>query len=380
MRVSAQALLCFSNLKIKRLEEYSLITEQAPGKLYIAGEYAVLEQNCPAILVAVNEFVRVSIAKSTGSSGLIHSKQYSQDSIHWIRKGNQMVINNRDNPFEYILSAIKFTERFCLEQKVPMSLYDLHVNSDLDSADGKKYGLGSSAAVTVATVKAILNFYGLHCTKDLIFKLSAISHYSVQGNGSAGDIAASVYGGWLAYQTFDKAWLKKELATKSLSEVLNEAWPGLKIQLLTPPEGLNLVIGWSQKPASTSQLVDKTNAKKKFIKAQYDTFLDKSRKCVLSMIKGFNEKNIPLIQKQIRLNRQLLKDFATLNHIAIEIPRLTKLINIAEQFNGAAKTSGAGNGDCGIVIADEQTDIEEMKNNWRKNGIMPLNFLVHSIA
>ncbi len=370
MRVSAQALLCFSNLKIKRLEEYSLITEQAPGKLYIAGEYAVLEQNCPAILVAVNEFVRVSIAKSTGTSGLIHSKQYSQDSIHWIRKGNQMVIDNRDNPFEYILSAINFTERFCLEQKVSMSLYDLHVNSDLDSADGKKYGLGSSAAVTVATVKAILNFYGLHCTKDLIFKLSAISHYSVQGNGSAGDIAASVYGGWL----------KKELATKSLSEVLNEAWPGLKIQLLTPPEGLNLVIGWSQKPASTSQLVDKTNAKKKFIKTQYDTFLDESRKCVLDMIKGFNEKNISLIQKQIRLNRQLLKDFASLNHIAIEIPRLTKLINIAEQFNGAAKTSGAGNGDCGIVIADEKTDIEEMKNNWRKNGIMPLNFLVHSIA
>lgn len=49
----------------------------------------------------------------------------------------------------------------------------------------------------------------------------------------------------------------------------------------------------------------------------------------------------------------VIKDFASLNHIAIEIPRLTKLINIAEQFNGAAKTSGAGNGDCGIVIADE---------------------------
>ena len=348
--------------------------------MYLAVGDEVLEQNYTANVVAADECVRVKNTKSTGTRGLIHAKQYAQYSIHWNRKGKQMVIEDSGNPFEYILSAINFTERFCLEQKVPMSLYDLHVNSDLDSADGKKYGLGSSAAVTVATVKAILNFYGLHCTKDLIFKLSAISHYSVQGNGSAGDIAASVYGGWLAYQTFDKAWLKTELATKSLSEVLNEAWPGLKIQLLTPPEGLNLVIGWSQKPASTSQLVDKTNAKKKFIRTQYDTFLDESRKCVLDMIRGFNEKNISLIQKQIRLNRQLLKDFASLNHIAIEIPRLTKLINIAEQFNGAAKTSGAGNGDCGIVIADEKTDIEEMKNNWRKNGIMPLHFLVHSIA
>lgn len=356
-----------------------MITVKAPGKLYIAGEYAVLEANCPAILVAVNEFVRVTIADSQGSQGLIHSKQYSQDSIHWIRKGNQMVIDNRDNPFEYILSAIKFTEKYCLEQDVPMSLYDLHVNSDLDSADGKKYGLGSSAAVTVATVKAILEYYGLKCSNDLIFKLSAISHYSVQGNGSAGDIAASVYGGWLAYQTFDKEWLKKQLATHSLSYVLNEAWPGLRVQLLTPPEGMKLVIGWSQTPASTSQLVDKTNAKKKTIKTQYDEFLQNSRNCVLKMIQGFHENNIALIQKQIRLNRQLLKEFAELNHIAIEIPRLTKLINIAEQFDGAAKTSGAGNGDCGIVIANDETKIKQMKELWRENGILPLNFRVHSI-
>lgn len=75
---------------------------------------------------------------------------------------------------------------------------------------------------------------------------------------------------------------------------------------------MNLVIGWSQKPASTSQLVDKTNAKKKFIKNQYDTFLEESQNCVLDMIKGFNEKNIPLIQKQIRLNRQLLKNLLSL--------------------------------------------------------------------
>ena len=242
-----------------------MITTKAPGKLYIAGEYAVLEQNCPAILVALNSFVRVTIAKSIGTTGIIHSKQYQQDSIHWTRQGTKMVIDNRDNPFEYILSAINFTEQFALEQSIPLALYDLHVNSDLDSADGKKYGLGSSAAVTVATVKAILAFYQIEASNDLIFKLSALSHYSVQKNGSAGDIAASVYGGWLAYQTFDKDWLKAELEVKTLSEVVGEAWPGLKIQVLTPPEDLHLVIGWSQKPASTSRLVDQTTAKKKTI-------------------------------------------------------------------------------------------------------------------
>ncbi len=362
---------------VRRLN--SLITEQAPGKLYIAGEYAVLEQDCPAILVAVNQFIRVSITKSKSSTGSIHSKQYSQDSIHWVRRGAKMVIDNRDNPFEYILSAINLTERFCLEQHIKLRVYDLHVNSDLDSADGKKYGLGSSAAVTVATVKAILRFYNVPFSNELVYKLSAISHYSVQGNGSAGDIAASVYGGWIAYQTFDKKWLKRELTQKSLSEVVDEAWPGLKIQLLTPPEGMNLLIGWSQKPASTSRLVDETNANKAALNVEYKQFLQQSRKCVLRMIDGFEQGNINLIKMQIRENRKLLQHFAQINQIAIEIPRLSKLINIAESFGGAAKTSGAGNGDCGIVITDEQTNVNELEQQWRKNNVLPLDLHVHQV-
>lgn len=356
-----------------------MITEQAPGKLYIAGEYAVLEQDCPAVLVAVNQFIRVSITETKSSTGLIHSKQYLQDSIHWERRGAKMVIDNRDNPFEYILAAISFTERFCIEQHIKMKVYDLHINSDLDSADGKKYGLGSSAAVTVATVKAILRFYHVPFTNELVYKLSAISHYSVQGNGSAGDIAASVYGGWIAYQTFDKAWLNRELAQKQLSDVVNEAWPGLKIQLLTPPEGMNLMIGWSQKPASTSRLVDETNANKAALNGKYKEFLRLSRECVLKMIVGFEQNDIGLIKKQIRKNRRLLQHFAQINQITIEIPRLSKLINIAESFGGAAKTSGAGNGDCGIVITDANTNVVALEQEWRKNGIMPLGLRVHQV-
>ncbi|MCT7669310.1 phosphomevalonate kinase [Lactobacillus iners] len=356
-----------------------MITEKAPGKLYIAGEYAVLEQHCPAILVALNEFVTVSINKSQGSTGVIHSKQYSQNCIYWSRRGNKMIINNRDNPFEYILSAIKFTEMYCLEKGITLAIYDLHINSELDSPDGKKFGLGSSAAVTVATVKAILHFYGIELDKSLIFKLSAIAHYTVQGNGSAGDIAASVYGGWLAYQTFDKQWLKDELKNNKLSKIVKEQWPGLDIKLLTPPKELKLLIGWSKQPASTAQLVDQTNAKKKFIKEKYNQFLNDSRICVSEMIAAFNAGDIKTIQEHIRENRKILANFARMNNISIEIPKLTTLIEIAEKYNGAAKTSGAGNGDCGIVIADSSTNISKLKEMWILNDIKPLDFLIHSI-
>ena len=200
---------------------------------------------------------------------------------------------------------------------------------------------------------------------------------SVQGNGSAGDIAASVYGGWIAYQTFNKHWLKEELASKSLSAVVGEAWPGLKIQQLVPPKGMELLIGWSQQPASTSRLVDKTNANKNNLRTEYAKFLADSRKCVLQMIRGFEEANIALIQKQIGINRRLLQHFAAINNIAIEIPRLTELIEIANKFGGAAKTSGAGNGDCGIVIVNKDTDIDRLRKEWVKNNILPLEFHIH---
>lgn len=354
-----------------------MISVKAPGKLYIAGEYAVLEQNCPAVLVALNRYVFVTIKQSANQTGSIYSKQYSQDSLHWVRHGDKIIIDNRDNPFAFILSAIQYTEKYVHERGIRLAVYDLHVNSNLDSADGKKYGLGSSAAVTVATVKAILQFYHLPATRDLLFKIAAIAHYSVQKNGSAGDVAASVYGGWLAYQTFDKKWLKHELRSKHFSQVVTEAWPGLKIQGLKPPKGLQLLIGWTQKPASTSQLVDESNAQKAVLQYSYAKFLLNSRQCVLRMITGFVKGDIRLIQQQIRANRLILQKFGQLNHIAVEIPRLRRLIKIAEKHRGAAKTSGAGGGDCGIVIGSAETEVAALKQEWQENGILPLDFQVH---
>ena len=78
-----------------------MIKVKAPGKLYIAGEYAVVENGYPAVLVALDQFVYVSIEKSA-SLGSIVSKQYEENSIYWRREGQELVFDNRDNPFHYI--------------------------------------------------------------------------------------------------------------------------------------------------------------------------------------------------------------------------------------------------------------------------------------
>ncbi|GAA3615568.1 phosphomevalonate kinase [Secundilactobacillus similis DSM 23365 = JCM 2765] len=355
-----------------------LISVKAPGKLYIAGEYAVVEAGFPAIIVALDQFVTVSI-QAADQIGSIVSSQYQENSIYWRREDGEMVFDNRDNPFHYILSAIKVTEDYAKTLEKPLGIYHLTVESDLDSHDGRKYGLGSSAAVTVATIKALCKFYDLPVDHDKLFKLAAIAHFTVQGNGSLGDIAASVYGGWIAYHSFDREWLKLAQKNYAFDTLLDMDWPGLNVELLTPPAGLKLLVGWTGSPASTSHLVDRVALNKAKQQGDYQRFLENSKACLKRMINGFREQNLKAIQAEINVNRDLLNQLDQFTHAHIETPLLQKLCDIAQTFGGVAKTSGAGGGDCGIAIIDQKNDISKLLASWQAHQIIPLNFNVHHV-
>ncbi|HIW89906.1 MAG TPA: phosphomevalonate kinase [Candidatus Ligilactobacillus excrementipullorum] len=355
-----------------------MIKVKAPGKLYLAGEYAVVETGYPAILVALNQFVHVSVEESHDYGSII-SRQYKEESIYWKRQGNQMIFDNRDNPFHYILSGIKIAEQYARSLGKKMCCYHLRIDSELDSPDGKKYGLGSSAAVTVATVKALCVFYDLSVTKDQLFKLAAIAHFEVQGNGSLGDIAASVYGGYIAYHSFDREWLELARREYTLNELVELKWPQLKIEILDPPADLKLLIGWTGSPASTSHLVDVVGLKKAEKKAKYQRFLQENTVCLEKIIHGFHRKSLALIQEGLQQNRKILNDLAAFSNFELETPKLRRLIEIAESFGGVAKSSGAGGGDCGIAVLTSSIDSDQVYTQWRHADIEPLNLQVHNV-
>ncbi|UDM32734.1 phosphomevalonate kinase [Lentilactobacillus laojiaonis] len=356
-----------------------MISVQAPGKLFIAGEYAVVEPGHPSIIVALNKFVNVNITESSNFGSII-SKQYKEDSVIWKRHGSEMVLDTRDNTFNYIISAIKLTEEYAQSLNRSMKIYHLEINSELDSPKGKKYGLGSSAAVTVATIKGLCKFYDLPLDKDKLFKLAAIAHLDIQGNGSLGDIAASVYGGFISYCTFDHEWLKTARVELSLIELINQNWPKLQINQLPIPDDLKLTIGWTGSPASTSHLVDKVEVKKNKEQLNYQEFLSKSDQCINSMITGFKSNNVSLIQQEILNNRKILSQLSNFTEVPIETPLLTKLCDIAIHFGAAAKTSGAGGGDCGIVISNKNNDIHKMIDQWKENDIIELPLNIHHVT
>ncbi|MER2040314.1 phosphomevalonate kinase [Desemzia incerta] len=355
-----------------------MISASAPGKLYIAGEYAVVEPGHPAILVAVDQFITVSLERTT-DMGTIQSTQYGNLPVTWKRENDRLVLDKRENPFHYILAAIEVTESYVKSFGKELSFYHLSVDSELDSSNGRKYGLGSSAAVTVATVKGVLRFYGLQNeSNETIFKLAALAHLSVKSNGSCGDVAASVFGGWLAFTTFDRKWVLQQQQDLSVREVIELDWPHLSFKQLTPPAEMRLLIGWTGSPASTSHLVDEVTSKRTQDALAYDEFLAASSACVQEMIRGFEQGDIKKIQEEIRHNRVLLKKMSQTTGVVIETPALTHLCKLAEDFNGAAKSSGAGGGDCGIVIFDRKDGVLSMITAWEEQGItnLPLHVYV----
>ncbi|MGM0219672.1 phosphomevalonate kinase [Enterococcus sp. AZ126] len=353
-----------------------MIEVSTPGKLFIAGEYAVVEPGHPAIIVAVDQFVTVTI-ETAENVGSIQSAQFSSLPVRWTRRNNELVLDIRENPFHYVLAAIRLTEKYAQEQHKALSFYHLKVTSELDNSNGRKYGLGSSGAVTVATVKALSLFYDLDLTEEDIFKLSALAHLEVQGNGSCGDIAASCYGGWIAFSTFDHQWVNEHVQKLTLTALLKETWPKLMIQPLIVPKKLRLLIGWTGSPASTSDLVDQVYQSKEMQEKAYQQFLNDSKTCVETMITGFNSENISLIQTQIRKNRKLLQQLTSITGVTIETPALKKLCNLAQTYGGAAKSSGAGGGDCGIVLFKQKSGILPLMSSWEKEGITPLPLHVY---
>ncbi|WP_300559376.1 phosphomevalonate kinase [Companilactobacillus sp.] len=351
---------------------------KAPGKLYLAGEYAVVETGFPAVIASVNQYVTVTVTESE-NGGTIQSKNLNKELIHWDRQGTDLVFDDTESQLAYILTAIKFVEKYALEKHKKLAYYDLLVTSELDSHDGKKFGLGSSAAVTVAVVKALGSFYGLNLSKMDVYKLASIAHLSVQGNGSLGDIAASAFGGIIAYRSPDRNWVFNMVRNHSLSKLLKLDWPNLRIEPLHLPKELEMVVGWTGSPASTSILVDRIALTKAQKVDKYQHFLKSSRQSVEQLIQGFRDNDAKMIKQMISSYRQVLTDLARFSDVHIETKMLTKLCDIAESLGGAAKTSGAGGGDCGIVISNKNLNIENLKSEWKKVGITPLQLKIGDI-
>ena len=65
-----------------------------------------------------------------------------------------------------------------------------------------------------------------------------------------------------------------------MTELLKLTWPKLQIESLEAPPRLQLLIGWTGSPASTSNLINEVALSKEERQRKYDHFLEQSALCV----------------------------------------------------------------------------------------------------
>jgi len=360
----------------------SMIEVSAPGKLILAGEWSVLEKGNPGIVTAVNRRIHVALEESesiraTAVDFHIHDigGELEGDRFRW--QGD--LTDDQEKKLLFMRGAIEAALQYLGDFRP----FSIRIRGDLASSDRdddvRKIGFGSSAAAVVSCVAAILAFHGIALSsrqaRDLIYKISTAAHYLAQGRiGSAIDVAASTYGGVFVYRRFDPRWLLDSLSSgSSLSEIAAMEWPGLVVEQLEIPDGLDFAVAWTGNPASTSAMVEKMNRWASKHPAEQRKIYGRLAALVNDLIDAWRRNRRETILSLTRQNEVYLRQLGELSGVGIETPELKRLSDIAERHGGAGKLSGAGGGDCGFAFTFDPAASERIRKEWRKHGLFPLD-------
>ncbi|PKG31844.1 mevalonate kinase [Methanoregula sp.] len=257
-----------------------MATWSAPGKVFLFGEHAVVYGKMgiamairPRVFVTVRDTKRPSRAKSP-----------------------------------YIDS--------CFEQMGVIG--SVYINSQIPSSSG----LGSSAAVTVATLAAINDEFNLNKTREEIADIAFEIEKTVQkGRASPTDTTVSTYGGIVLITGGSRRRL--------------------------PPQNMHLVIGDSQVSHSTSRMVEQVADLKK----RHPEIVDP----VLDAIQGVSMSAIHQLSNPRELGRYMNMNNSLLEVLGVGHPQLAKMILASRQAGAfGAKITGAGGGGSMVALCPKQ--------------------------
>ena len=316
------------------------VSTSAPGKVVIAGEYAVLD-GAPAICMAVNRRAHVSITTSDNDHHSVLAPGFSESAGRFTAVGNRI---------EWLAGADEFSLLEAVWQEaaptVPENLtIVLDTNDFIDPATSVKLGIGSSAALTVALIVALDNI-----TDDDInvFRAATDAHRRFQqGSGSGADIACSLAGGLIEYRM-----------------------GGEPACSLTLPNGLTYALLWSGVAASTDEKLKQL--------ARTDAGQSRAELVVASarVAASWSEGNAVEILQQLRDYTEALRKFDVDHRLGIFDAGHAELADAAASAGLVYKPCGAGGGDLGIVIGQDASDVVTFVDTARASDFRHINMTI----
>lgn len=285
----------------------------APGKLFLAGEYAVLEGGV-AVLAAVGRYaVAQFLPEFEPESDLVA----------------EAVARARETLGEVADAVPEGTAL---------------VDTAGFSEGGVKLGLGSSAASAVAAAGAVLEYAGVSVAtnKELLFSVADAAHRAAQGGvGSGADIAAAVYGGFVRY-------VRMSGGAPIITRVL-------------PPPRLHLVPFWTLGAARTVDFIAGVQAFRKRNTPGFNKHQSALRTGADHFAEAFATGDSRGVIREADAYGQALEALGQDAGLAIVTPTLRQAATLARSLGGSAKPSGAGGGDVGVAFFAEKPAADDFR-------------------
>ena len=305
------------------------VESTAPGKIFLSGEYLVLD-GALATIMSTKQRVKVTIEDIGDIDNIFYCSIIDQ---HFpFNVDNNYQINWLDkNPDEFGLFLDFAIKRMRI--KPNNSLFTIDTN-DL-YFQGNKIGLGSSAAISVAILSAMNNFYDIKLSKYETINNTMELHKMHQGkNGSGLDVIAS--------------YADSNLIECDKNMLIEQKW-----NTLDWPKNLIINGVLTSHESTTSSMIEKYNIAKQKDSQNFKSLYSQMKKILDKFSEAWRIGDtfdiLNLLKKQSILMKQLDNDF----DIGIYTEEHKNLSELAESLGLFYKPSGAGGGDLGFVMSDD---------------------------
>ena len=304
-----------------------IVEATAPAKVILIGEHFVVE-NEPAIVTAVD--LRAKVRVKTNNSGLIRifSKNYNSSITFKSHKTTEI----EKKSIKIFRPFIKIIEELDKEFK-----RELGLNIEIDSEIPPESGMGSSAAVSVATSAALLKALGLKYSVNEILNLSLEAEKIVHGKPSGIDNTISTYGGTIIYRR-------------------NEGFLPLESNF----SDIDIIVADTGIPRNTGELVKKVRILKNKYPKVFEPLYHTAGRLAIEAAKALRNEDFESFGELMNINHGLL------SAIGVSLYELEQLVYTARR-NGAlgAKITGAGGGGAIVALSYRERSNEIAKNLMR---------------
>ncbi|MAO63748.1 MAG: hydroxymethylglutaryl-CoA reductase [Balneola sp.] len=222
-----------------------------------------------------------------------------------------------------------------------LDLRDKAMNIEVFPEVPRAMGMGGSAALAVAIIRALNKHFELGLGDDDVRRLSFESENIVHGGASGIDNTVSTYGNLIMFQK----------GTPPKMDTLN----------LT--ESIPIVIGLSGVESMTSKMVKQVREQAEKYPKWYKQIFDQMDELALASKNAIEDRDLEELGMIMNMNHGYL------NTLGVSSPEVEELIEIA-RTNGAlgAKLTGGGGGGAMIALCDSESAQKKIQKKMHESG------------